>query len=142
MDKNIFLGGKMEVFIKKIRYVNEVPEELTQRAIEAGELKKGSIIGLDVKFKEYDVEGLIELKLTKEGQEGLIKEGNTIPVEDSSSIYHLREDWVDFLENKLGKPKALPEKQEPVRLETRQELISIEPEVVGESVRTHFPSHH
>jgi len=140
MVKNIFLGGKMEVYIKKIRYVNDMPEELTQKAIEAGELKKGSVIGLDVKFKDYGVEGLIELRLTKDGQEKLVKEGSVIPVEDANSIYYLREDWIDFLGDNLRKPEALPEKQETIKPEP-QEVINIEAEVIDEPVKTHFPSH-
>jgi hypothetical protein len=141
MVKNIFLGGMMNVFIKKVRYVNEVPEELTEKAIEAGELKKGSVVGLDVKFWEYGVEGLIELKLTKDGQEKLVKEGKITPVEDAGSIYYLREDWVNFLEDVAQKPEPLPERQESNKLEAKQEVIAIESEAVGEPVKTHFPSH-
>ena len=83
----------MEVLVKKIKYIRGIPEEMTGKAMAAGELKTGSIVDLEVFFKNYNTEALIELHLTREGQEALVKEGLLIPVEDRAQKYYLLDNW-------------------------------------------------
>lgn len=88
----------MEVLVKEIRYIKGIPEELTEKAMEAGEVRKGSTVGLDVEFNGHADGVLIELKLTMDGQERLVRRGMFIPVEEGSSHFYLTEEWECYAE--------------------------------------------
>ncbi|MFH1126268.1 MAG: hypothetical protein V1703_04015 [Candidatus Altiarchaeota archaeon] len=89
----------MEVLIKKIMYIVGVPAELTAKAVAAGEIKKGSIVGLNVEFIGQGIEGLIELRILRNGQESLVREGAVIPVEEGESMFFMQEHWSDYSES-------------------------------------------
>jgi hypothetical protein len=89
----------MEVLIKKIRYIQGIPTELTEKAVSAGEIRRGSVVGLDVEFKDCATQALIELRIAKEDQEKLVRQGCIIPVEEVNSIYFMTDDWTNYLEN-------------------------------------------
>jgi len=101
----------MDVLINGIRYVQGIPTESTEKAVSAGEIRRGSIVGLDVEFIGYGTQALIDLKLTKDGQEKLIRQGCRIPVEEANSLYFMTDGWTDYLEisrcEKAVKDKSL-----------------------------------
>ena len=99
----------MDVLIKKIRYVHGIPTELTEQAVSAGEIRRGSIVGLDVEFNGYDTKALIDLKVTKDGQEKLVREGCRIPVEEANSLYFMTDDWTSYLETERCEKAVKPE---------------------------------
>ncbi len=88
----------MDVLIKKVRYVQGIPAELTEKAVNAGEIRRGSIVGLDVEFIGYGTQALIDLKIAKDGQEKLVRDGCHIPVEEANSLYFMTGGWTDYLE--------------------------------------------
>lgn len=88
----------MEALVKEIRYIKGIPEELTEKAMEAGEVRKGSTVGLDVEFNGHAARVLIELKLMRDGQEKLVRRGMFIPVEEGSSHFYMTEDWKCYAE--------------------------------------------
>ncbi|MDD5110961.1 MAG: hypothetical protein PHG85_00280 [Candidatus Altiarchaeota archaeon] len=92
----------MRVLVKKIRYVKGIPEELTDKAVAAGELRRGSVVGLDVSFVEFGKDCLIELYIHREGDELLVVPGASLIVEDSGSIYHILEGTVPANESGLA----------------------------------------
>ena len=90
----------VEVKIKELKYIKDIPLEFLKIAIDAGEVRKGNTIGLMVRpvgvVSEEDV--LIELKLTSDGQEELIREGAVIPIEGCNSVCFLGQEWTVYLE--------------------------------------------
>ena len=111
----------MDVFIKKIRYIKGIPEALTEKALKAGEVKRGSILGLDVEFKDCHTEALIELRLTKTEQNNLIKKGKLIPVEEFNSTYYMMDGWMEYMQaqsntaSKRTKAIEVEPKIEPIK---------------------------
>ncbi|MBD3261549.1 MAG: hypothetical protein GF334_07705 [Candidatus Altiarchaeales archaeon] len=86
-----------DAILQQIIYIKDIPTELLDEAITAGELRVGNIIGLYVRPKLTGDKTLIELKLQKKGQERLLQKGQTLPLKQCGQIYCLREEWRDFL---------------------------------------------
>ncbi|MCX6695721.1 MAG: hypothetical protein NTU61_05450 [Candidatus Altiarchaeota archaeon] len=90
----------VEVKIKELSYIQDIPVDMLQDAIDAGEVRKGRTVGLMVRpvgvVSDGDV--LIELKLTEDGQEELVKVGAIIPVESSGNVCVLRPEWSMYIE--------------------------------------------
>ena len=90
----------VEVLIKELKYIQYVPDEMLKAALDSGELRKGKIVGLMVRpigvVSEEDV--LIELRLSEDGQAGLLKAGVIIPIESSGSICYFGTEWPAYLE--------------------------------------------
>jgi len=90
-----------EVVIDEIKYIEGIPSAHTSEALEAGELVRGAIVGLVVRFVEdSDEQALIELRLKNSRQGELIKKGCTIPVRRLNCFcdyYVPAHDWEDYL---------------------------------------------
>ncbi|MBD3387354.1 MAG: hypothetical protein GF416_00205 [Candidatus Altiarchaeales archaeon] len=96
-----------EVVFEDLEYIRDVPVELTEKAVEAGLVGKGTILGVIVRSLEGQVDRLhLEVKLTHEGQEKLLKKGSRLPLEGQESVYFLADCWTDYLKsgNKDKKP--------------------------------------
>jgi hypothetical protein len=88
----------MLVVIHKIEYINDIPIEYTQQAIDAGEIKKGKKVGLLVSpVDDPDKQVRIEIPIQKDGQERLIRKGRVILIEDKHERLRLHDNWRDFV---------------------------------------------
>ncbi|MBU0762122.1 MAG: hypothetical protein KKD39_03790 [Candidatus Altiarchaeota archaeon] len=84
--------------IEEIKYIRDIPGELTEKAIAAGELRKGAVVGLFVHPVENEKNSvLIELKLTKEGQEKAVKKGFNVPLEPVGDRYVMTDDAIEYI---------------------------------------------
>lgn len=129
----------MDVLIKKIAYIRGIPEWLTAKAVDGGEIKKGSIVGLNVEFKEYAVESLIELRLIREGQEKLIKEGALIPVEEAGSTYFMEDYWMNYAKTSQDvQKKKLPKKQGIFTKLAAERMIEPKSTIINGPVKSNF----
>jgi len=107
----------MRVLVKKIRYVKGIPEELTEKAVAAGELRRGSVVGLDVSFVDFGKDCLIELLIRREGEERLVAAGASLLVDDVGSIYYLVDggDGVAGVSEGFVGERSLPERRNSIR---------------------------
>jgi hypothetical protein len=84
--------------IDGIRYIKDVPEELTEKAIECGEIKVGSVLGLAVHPQDSpENQVLIEVKIKKTWQVNAIKKGIKIPLDACGNRYILSEDALEYI---------------------------------------------
>lgn len=98
-----------EIIIKKLEYIKGIPVEMLDDAIDAGELRKGKMIGLYVvSCEDEENDAHLEILLEKDGQEKLIKEGQILSIEPNSSYYTLDEGWEGY----YGKVQDEPAKVE------------------------------
>lgn len=98
----------VEVKIKELKYIRDIPLEMLQEAVDAGELRKGKIIGILVRpvgiVSSEDF--LIELKLTDDRQGDLIKIGAILPVDSCGSLCFLSPEWHVYLEKLYSEEKV------------------------------------
>ncbi len=85
-----------EAVVEGIRYVKDVPVELTEEALDAGVLGKGSVVGLDVTVESGETV-LVEVRLTQAGQEQLVKKGVKIPLEGRGGRFTCAAGWREYL---------------------------------------------
>ncbi len=83
-----------EVVVERVAYVRDVPLELTVKALECGVLRRGSVVGLDVRpAQEPGRPVSLEVMLDDDRQAELIRPGLTLPVEEGSGTLRLSGDW-------------------------------------------------
>jgi hypothetical protein len=87
----------VEIVIKKFWYIKDIPVELLGKAVEAGELRRGKFVGLQVQLDSGD-KAFIELRLMLDGQEKLIREGQAFSVEQVGGIFVMDSSWGMYLE--------------------------------------------
>jgi hypothetical protein len=87
----------MEIVIKSLTYIRDVPIELTREAVSAGALKKGVVVGLLVKpVEDMSKEVLVEVKLKEDCQAALVQAGLKVNIVECNGIYYFDPDWQDY----------------------------------------------
>lgn len=87
-----------EVVVEGLKYLQGIPVEMTDEAVLAGDLRVGCIVGLSVSpVGDESNKMLIEVRLSEDGQDELIKPGLTLPLDGQGSVYHIRPDWRRYL---------------------------------------------
>jgi hypothetical protein len=87
-----------EAFVESLKYIRDVPMELTEKAVLAGEVRKGSVVGLQVyPVSDHSKTVLVEVKLLEEGQEELVKPGIKVPLVDCGGLYRFASEWQQYL---------------------------------------------
>ena len=97
-----------EVVVDEVKYIWDVPAELTEEAVSAGALKRGSVVGLLVHPpSEPENKVLVDVKLACEGQENMIKPGLRLPLDGEGGIFSFSRDWREYLpeESHVGEPE-------------------------------------
>lgn len=98
----------MEFIVERLEYVRDVPVELTESALLAGALGKGSVVGVVVyPVSDAGNKVLIEVKLTDDGQVELLKPGMKVPLVDCGGRYFFTQEWQQYLMREVpsGDPK-------------------------------------
>lgn len=97
--------------IEGIKYINDIPEELTEKAIEAGEIKKGSTVGVLIHpIDDPQNRVLIELRITRKGQEKMVIKGCAMPLEYVGGRYCITDDAIDYIISQRVNAKKEDEK--------------------------------
>ncbi len=87
-----------EVVLDEIKYIKDVPQEMTDEAILQGCIRKGAVVGLTVHpTEDEDNKVLLDVRLTREGQEKLLTPGARIPLDGQGSTYLISEGWEQYL---------------------------------------------
>jgi len=103
-----------DVVIHKIVYIQDIPIELTGKALEAGQLHSGAVVGVLVSsLQKMGEQVLIDLKLKRQGQEQLVKYRQVIPIEQSRGVYVMADGWEEYLGNFLPARGTLNEAKNP-----------------------------
>ncbi len=90
--------------IEDIIYISDIPRELTQNAIDAGEIRKGSVLGVMISpLENPENKTLIELKMAKNGQEKMVRRGARIPLEYAGSHYFISDDALEYMIQTRGR---------------------------------------
>lgn len=87
-----------EIVVEAILYIKDVPVELTLKALESGELRRGSVVGLSARpVVDPGKTVSVEVVLGDDRQAELVKPGLTLPVEEGSGALRLSGDWESYL---------------------------------------------
>jgi hypothetical protein len=87
-----------EVFLRRLRYIRDIPLELTDDAVAAGELRQGVVVGVDVfALAAFGENVFLELRITDDGQAKLLRPGSLLPLEGSGGVYVFAGTWRDYL---------------------------------------------
>jgi len=88
-----------EAQVETIDYVQDVPPELTESAIKAGMIRKGTVVGITVHpIDDETNRTLIEVKLTEDSQAEFLKTGLRIPLEGQGSRFHFASGWAEYMQ--------------------------------------------
>ena len=87
-----------EVIVDALVYIQGVPVELTEAAVSEGGLRAGEVVGLMVApLADQSAKVLVEVRLSEEGQQELIKPGLTIQLGGEGGVFRIGSDWRRYL---------------------------------------------
>jgi hypothetical protein len=95
-----------EVMVERLVYVKGLPAEMIMEALEAGELRKDSVVGLEVSSPGEGGKVLVDVRLAEEGQTELFKPGLTIPLEEGSGTLSISACWQTYLPQEVNPPEG------------------------------------